>query len=148
MNLTLTLTDIASDDDRKGIAAPLIQYNDAKAGASNYRTLVVTLKDEAGAVLGGLWGYTSYGWLFVQLLALPEALRGMGHGRQLMHAAEQEAIARGCRHAWLDTFEFQARGFYEKLGYVLFGELPDHPPGFARFFLKKQLIPDDPHAGH
>jgi GNAT superfamily N-acetyltransferase len=148
MKLTLTLTDIASDEDRKGIAAPLIQYNDAKAGASNYRWLVVTLKDERGTVQGGLWGYTSYGWLFVQLLAVPEALRRMGYGRQLMHAAEQEAVARGCRNAWLDTFEFQARGFYEKLGYAVFGELPDHPPGFARFFLKKRLVPNDAHAGH
>lgn len=39
--------------------------------------------------------------------------------------AEQEAIARGCRGAWLDTYSFQARGFYERLGYAVFGIL-DH----------------------
>ena len=45
------------------------------------------------------------------------------------------------RHAgaWLDTFEFQARGFYEGIGYECFGELPNYPKGFSRFFMKKTL---------
>ena len=52
-----------------------------------------------------------------------------------------EAIARadGCVGVWLDTYEFQARGFYEKLGFDLFGTLDDHPIGQKRFFLRKQL---------
>ena len=37
------------------------------------------------------------------------------------------------------TFEFQARGFYERLGYRCFGELNDYPTGFARYFMKKAL---------
>ena len=41
--------------------------------------------------------------------------------------------------AWLDTFEFQARGFYERLGYTCFGRLEDYPPGFARYFMKKTM---------
>jgi len=44
-----------------------------------------------------------------------------------------------CHSAWLDTFEFQARGFYERLGYSCFGELPNYPVGFSRYFLKKTL---------
>jgi hypothetical protein len=43
--------------------------------------------------------------------------------------AEEEAAARGCHGAWLDTFEFQARGFYERLGYTCFAELGDYPVG-------------------
>jgi hypothetical protein len=48
-------------------------------------------------------------------------------------------LKRGCHSAWLDTFEFQARGFYERLGYSCFAELRDYPPGFARYFMKKAL---------
>lgn len=55
-------------------------------------------------------------------------------------AAEAEARRRGCHHAWVDT-QFGARGFYERLGYVAFGELPDYPPGFVRTFLRKTLTP-------
>jgi hypothetical protein len=55
-----------------------------------------------------------------------------------MAAAETEGRRRGCSAVWLDTFEFQARPFYEKLGYRLFGTL-DFPAGFKRFFLQKAL---------
>jgi hypothetical protein len=56
-----------------------------------------------------------------------------------MSQAEREAIRRGCRGAWLDTFSFQARGFYERLGYTVFGTIAGCPPGHSRFFLKKDL---------
>ncbi|KTS75405.1 acetyltransferase [Pseudomonas oryzihabitans] len=136
--LEFHLTDEAREDLRQVIAAPLKLYNEAQVGPSGYRALVVTLT-RAGTPLGGLWGYTSYGWLYVQLLALDEAVRGQGAGRELLLRAEAEAISRGCHGAWLDTHEFQARGFYERLGYELFGELADYPPGFARYFLRKAL---------
>jgi hypothetical protein len=56
-----------------------------------------------------------------------------------MQSAEHEAVCRGCHSAWLDTHEFQARAFYERLGYTCFGELPNYPIGFSRFFMKKSL---------
>jgi ribosomal protein S18 acetylase RimI-like enzyme len=49
------------------------------------------------------------------------------------------AAARGCIGVWLDTYAFQARGFYEKLGYEVFGTLADHPRGGGRFFMRKLL---------
>ncbi|APQ11885.1 GNAT family N-acetyltransferase [Pseudomonas oryzihabitans] len=139
-HLEYRLTDEPREDLRDAIAAPLRQYNEDQVGPSGYRALVVTLT-RAGIPLGGLWGYTSYGWLYVQLLAVDEGVRGQGAGRELLLRAEAEAISRGCHGAWLDTHEFQARGFYERLGYELFGELADYPPGFARYFLRKALTP-------
>ena len=139
MNYTLELTDVADDKIRRQIAAPLIKYNDSKGGPDHYRPLIVALKNAAGTVEGGVWAYTNFGWLFVQLLVVPETVRASGYGRRLMAVAEEEAVRRGCRNAWLDTHEFQAPGFYEKLGYSVFGTLPDYPPGFARIFLTKRL---------
>lgn len=138
--LEFHLTDEAREDLRQAIGAPLRLYNEAQAGPSGYRPLVIALT-RGGEALGGLWGYTGYGWLTVQLLAVGEAVRGQGAGRELLLRAEAEAISRGCHGAWLDTHEFQARGFYERLGYELFGELADYPPGFARYFLRKTLTP-------
>ncbi len=85
-----------------------------------------------------------YDWLFVELLFVPDALRGRGVGSDLMTRAETEALTRGCHSAWLDTFEFQARGFYERLGYTCFGELPNYPAGAARYFMKKALLTTSP----
>jgi hypothetical protein len=50
-------------------------------------------------------------------------------------------MRRGCHGVWLDTFTFQARGFYERLGYSVFGAIEDYPPGHSRHFLKKDLRP-------
>jgi len=122
----------------KGLLESLIAFNDATIGASGYHPIALTVDDEHGQMLGGLSGYVAYGWLFVELLFVPEALRGQGVGTELMRRAETEAVARGCHSVWLDTFEFQARGFYERLGYTCFGELKKYPTG-SRFFMSKRL---------
>ena len=139
MRYTLSLKDVADEDLRKLITAPLVEYNAAQAGPSQSRPLVITIRDAENAVIGGLWGSSGYNWLFIQLLVVPSALRGTGVGTEIMKLAEGEAANRGCRGVWLDTFEFQARGFYERLGFECFGELPDYPKGFSRFFMRKFL---------
>jgi GNAT superfamily N-acetyltransferase len=121
------------------VLGPLRAYNIAHAGDPRIRPVAILVSDEDGASEGGLWGRIGYDWLFVELLVVPEAARGMGLGRQLMQQAETIARQAGCAGIWLDTYEFQARGFYEKLGYTLFGTLDDHPIGQRRFFLQKRL---------
>ena len=90
-------------------------------------------------MIGGLYGRTAWGYLFIEMLFVPEALRARGLGRELVARAEREAAHRGCHGAWLDTHAWQARGFYERLGYACFGELPDCPTGHPRYFLRKTL---------
>ena len=139
MTYTIRATDEPDEAVRKGIVDPLVAYNRQQAGRDDVRPLILAIEDAQGQVVGGLWGRTAYDWLFVELLVVPEALRRQGVGTDLMRRAEAEAVARGCHGAWLDTFEFQARGFYERLGYTCFGELPDYPAGSARYFLQKPL---------
>lgn len=103
--------------------------------------LAFVVRDADGEVRGGVVGETRWGWLAVDLLWVDEALRGQGYGTRLMAAAEEEAVRRGCRHAYLDTIDFQARPFYERLGYRVFGEQTDFPPGHRRWFLQKRLAP-------
>jgi GNAT superfamily N-acetyltransferase len=66
-------------------------------------------------------------------------MRGVSVGRAIMARAESIAAARGCIGAWLDTYSFQARGFYEKLGYSLVGTIEDCPPGGAHHLLQKRF---------
>jgi len=127
------------DADREAILAPLVAHNEAMVGPTERHTIAIVLRDEAGAIAGGLWGMTGFRWLFVQYLAVPPALKGQGLGRSLMLAAEGEARRLGCIGLWLDTFSFQARGFYEKLGYRVIGQIDDFPPGEVRFFLSKRI---------
>jgi GNAT superfamily N-acetyltransferase len=78
-------------------------------------------------------------WLSIDTLWVLESFRGKGLGSALLDAVEQEARQRGCRWSNLNTFDFQAPGFYRKAGYVEFGRLVDYPPGHTNFFLRKEL---------
>ena len=56
--------------------------------------------------------------------------------------AEEEGRKRGCTDATVDTFSFQAKGFYEKMGYIQCGEIkniPPFPPGVTRYFMRKKI---------
>jgi len=140
MTPEIVLTDNPSAADREAVLYGLIEFNEAATGLSGWQPLAVLLKDPAtGRTLGGLTGASFHGWLFIELFWLPEGLRRGGLGTRLIRQAEAEAARRGCRGVWLDTYNFQARGFYEKLGYRLFGTLDDMPPGGQRLYLQKRL---------
>lgn len=117
----------------------LVAHNTAKAGRTKWKRFAFSARGKDGEVKGGLVGYTMWNWCFVELLWIDEALRGTGIGSDLMAKAEALAMKRGARHIYLDTFSFQGDGFYQKLGYEVFGELDDFPPGHRRIWLKKDL---------
>lgn len=117
----------------------LIDFNAAHAAGQAPRELLVTLRDAGGKVVGGLSGDTWTGWLQVHALWVADGLRGKGHGRALLEAAEREAVRRGCTRAYLETLDFQAPAFYQKQGYVIFSRLDGFPPGGARYVLLKSL---------
>lgn len=137
--INVLVVDEPTAEDRAAVAAPLLAYNQKEGPQALAEPLVLLLKDNDGQTVGGLWGKTVYNWLVVELLVVPETMRGKGAGAALMKQAEHIARGRGCLGAWLDTFAFQARGFYEGLGYTVFGELIDHPKGSARYFLSKRF---------
>jgi GNAT superfamily N-acetyltransferase len=118
-----------------------LRFNLAGAGcAENYRRLAILVSNsDSGEIVGGLWGETMYAHLHIDLLFIPEQLRRTGLGRRIISDAEAEAIRRGCLGAWLDTYSFQARGFYRRLGYPMAGIIENHPPGHSRCFMKKSF---------
>lgn len=132
-------TTAPSESDLARIQAGLSQFNRSRIPDRKYAQVCFTLFDGQGQFAGGLTGYTAYEWLFIDLLWIVETARGQGQGRRLMLDAEREARERGCGNAWLDTFSFQGRDFYERLGYKIFGELEDFPPGHRKYFMRKAL---------
>lgn len=139
MALDIVLTLDPEPADEAVVRDGLRVYNKAMGGPTGYQPISIMLVDENGTRIGGLTGRALYDWLFVELFHIPEALRGQGHGRRLMQKAEAFARERGLIGIWLDTFDFQARPFYEKLGFTVFGTLEDHPRDGNRYFLKKRL---------
>lgn len=127
-------------DDLRAIVATLDAYNDAHSGMADQPGFAVLIRDpETKAAIGGLYATDGYGWAFIRYLAIPESLRGQGLGQRLIAEAEKIALDRGYIGLWLDTFEFQARPFYEKLGFEVFGQLEGGSGAIPRYFLKKRF---------
>ena len=143
----LVASDCPAPGTFEAIYAALNACSRAIIGPAEPRLLVIPIHDARGAVVGGLWGYTLFEWLHVQMLFVPEALRGRGGGASLLAAEDATALARGCRGAHVDTFSFQAAPFYQKLGFTLFGKLSDCPPGHDRLFYQKRFGVVRPSAG-
>ena len=122
------------------IWTPLLQFNEQSVGNATSVPFALTITgDDKPDILGGLWAMSLWGSFYIALVVTPPAARGQGLGRNLMQQAETEALSRNCRHMWLDTYAFQARGFYERLGFSLFGQLDGPAPMFPRYFLRKNL---------
>ena len=114
-------------------------WNMDVTGVRDYRPVAIFLRDDRGEIRGGITGGVWGTWLHVIALWVDEELRGRGHGRELLLAAEAEAREAGAKHAFLETHTFQAPGLYEGLGYVVVAELEDYPPGESQLILRKEL---------
>jgi GNAT superfamily N-acetyltransferase len=112
-------------------------YNIATTGLPAYYPVQYYLRSSDEEVLGGLIGMIWGEWLHISYVWVAEPARGRGQATALVAAAEDYAKSRGCRGSYLETFSFQARPLYEKLGYSLAGEIADFPPGHKFFFLQK-----------
>jgi GNAT superfamily N-acetyltransferase len=136
----LTLTDQPTDTDEAVIQGGLADYNELKTGYRDWRPLAALLRDpETGDTLGGMIGRTSYGLLFIDLVYLPQIMRGQDIGSRLLQKMEQEGARRGCKSGFLYTVTYQAPGFYERNGWIEFGRIACDPPGAARVFMTKTL---------
>jgi len=129
----------ATAEDASVVLRGLREFNEVRLGPAREQPVRIVVRNEDGHIVGGVLGHTKWEWMYVSTLWVDDALRGQGWGTKLMAAAEELARSRGCTHVSLDTFEYQARPFYEKLGYQLFGTLEGYPPGYRQFYLTKRL---------
>lgn len=133
----------ATSLDNSAIQAGLTEYNMQIVPAlprTEIHKLDFALKDDQGSLLGGINAeYVNWGVLFISLLYVDRQYRSHGYGSKLLNQVEKLALEKGCYLAHTDTLEFQAKDFYLKHGYEVFGILDDCPRGYKRYYLKKYL---------
>jgi len=100
----------------------------------------LTARDADGRLLGGLRSFVFLYWLTVEVLFVESDVRSLGLGSRLLAEAERQAIELGAKNAKLDTFEWQAAGFYAKHGYEEYARINDYAPGFYLAYMKKVLV--------
>jgi GNAT superfamily N-acetyltransferase len=135
----ITVTATPSPAELETIGGSLAAFNDSDVGPANPTPLAVVVRNEPRTIVAGISGYTAWGWLYVQWLWVAEHARGQGLAARMLTAAEDEARARGCHAAYIDTFNPVALKIYQRAGYIPFGQLDDFPKGRTRTFLQKQL---------
>ncbi len=135
------------DDDRRrrDVAMALGQHNSSEGHPDDWRPLSVFAHAEPrwlwrrGRLIAGLNGGSAWGWLYISHLWVEAQSRHLGLGAALIAEAEVRARARGMAGAHLTTASFQARGFYEKQGFSVFGQIDGMPPGGVLYYMHKRF---------
>lgn len=138
----ITVTDAPDPSATAVIAEGLGAYNESQTGYRDHRPLAVFVRDpETGKVIGGLYGRSSFGLVYVERFFLPEGLRCFRIGSRVLAMAEEEGRRRGCTRIALTTLSVQAPGFYQKQGYDIAATIECDPPGLTRYYMTKRLVP-------
>ena len=117
----------------------LVRFNREQAGPLRYKRTVLSVRDATGRILGGLILQSYWRESYIELLWLSARARRAGFGSLLLKEAERRAQGRGSALIHLNTYSFQAPGFYEKQGYQRFGGMSGSPQGASRHFYVKRL---------
>lgn len=140
----IEVTTTPAADDLECISQGIQAFNRAVEPSipevSEELNFAVFARNADGDVVGGIRAKAFWGHMCIELLWLSEAARGNGIGKRLMVSAEKFAMANGFKYARVETTSFQAKPFYEKLGYTVFGVLDDFPEGHTTFCLRKRLV--------
>lgn len=110
-----------------------------KKGMERIKPFRVYIKDSNQSVVGGATGVTFYGCLYVDMLWVQESIRNRGFGKKIMQEAEKIARERKCTFATLNTMDWEALSFYEKLGYRIEFIREGYEKASKMYMLRKEL---------
>lgn len=127
-----------TDEQAGEIDRGLIEYSAAFA-PSRSPVPVRAVFVESGRVVAGVDGAEYWRKIHIRRLWVHSDHRSKGLGRRLMLWAEERGRELGCVSVVVDTMSFQAPGFYERLGYRLFGMSEGYEGGASRHYFEKEL---------
>ena len=134
MTFELVEDDAAVNDDLRA----RFDVDNPRHGPWDRTTFSLVRRDGVGRVSAGVRGIVNMGAVEIRTLWVDADLRGQGIGAALLAAVEVEARRRGATRARLDTYDWQARPFYEARGYRPFATF-DFPAGARQVWLEKDL---------
>jgi len=121
------------------LADRIYEFNVQATSYADGESFAAVRRDESGAIVAGVSGYTWGGCCFVSHLWVSESFRAQGLGIALLTTAEARAKEKGCKIVLVSSHSFQAPGFYEKMGYVQQASISDHPVGYANIVFAKRI---------
>ncbi|MFC0232679.1 GNAT family N-acetyltransferase [Vagococcus entomophilus] len=120
----------------------LLIYNQSKftQPVSDTKEVYEWILKEKEVLIGGVTASFYWEKAHIDFLWVDEDYRGKKIGQQLLQTVTDFAHEKNSRYLQLETFDFQAPLFYQKMGFEIFGVLDDSPyDGCKQYFLKKEL---------
>lgn len=127
------------EDVSKAIDEGLTAFNVRTMGAPDWIPVQVSVRGDDGTVIGGITARVFLDTLYVSTVWIDDSLKGLGHGRAMLEMVQSEGRRLGATHAWLYTASWQARPFYEAMGYSCFAEMAFGGGRYKRYFMRKDL---------
>lgn len=121
------------------ILAGVRAYNITHLGIYHRKHFVLYLQDDNHKTLAGLTGEYLETLCTIHLVWITEELRGLHIGTELLLKLEEYIKPKGCSIIQLDTTEFQAKPFYEKLDYKVVATLPKGFKGHVQWVMRKEI---------
>ena len=133
----------SSEKEADLIVDRIVEYNLSKVhGKQEVPLLSINrvIEDTNGEIIAGILS-KMYCWncIYIDALWVKEEYRKDKLGTKLLKEIEKIAKEKDCHLFHLDTFDFQAKDFYIKHGYEIFGVLDQCPENHKRYFMKKSI---------
>ncbi|HHG85256.1 MAG TPA: GNAT family N-acetyltransferase [Bacteroidetes bacterium] len=127
-------------EDYAYVLGQLRAYNESHASHSFVRKRIhLYARNKKGKIVGGCFAAITFHTLSIQILWVEASMRRSGTGKLLLEKVENIAREMGTIWSTVETTSFQARPFYERMGYKVFADLADSPIGDTCYWLKKRL---------
>lgn len=128
-----------TNEEARLVRNKLIEFNSKHIPDGRYEDVCLCVKDNKGEVIAGLNGSICWNWMEIDFLWVDESFRGQGLGKKLLEEAERQAAAEQCTFIQLNTFSFQAPGFYEKNGFAAIAVIENAPRDHKHYYFIKYL---------
>lgn len=118
----LTLVNSLTQKEKKVVMDGLAVYAFEKAAIKKedaYLPFEFAYKDQEDQVVGGITGFCYYKCLYIDLLWVHPEYRNQKLGRALIEKAESFGKENECLISTVNTMDWEAPEFYQKLGYKL-----------------------------
>lgn len=142
-SINIEITQRPHEQDVKIISQGIIDFNRSQIpeleAIEKEVKFFVFARNETKQIIGGIRALCFWNTLHIELLWLSESNRGKGIGKELIESAENFAQANNCEKVFVETSSWQAKPFYEKLGYIHIATLNGRPKGHASHYLSKDL---------
>ncbi len=136
-NYQITYEENPSSKDIQKLYDGISQQAQMKKAMKPIETFAFFLRDSDAEIVGGCSGCSMYGCLYIDSLWVNAALQGKGYGTQLMQRVETLAKENHCHFIAVNTFDWEALGFYKKLGFYVEFERKGFDKDSIFYFLRK-----------